>query len=192
MPKSACWFALGVLLPLLTLGASATPPAGTVRLEITTRPTGAKYSPRHVLAVWVTDAQGRFVRTLMLRAKRQRSRLVAWQAGSSGNTAGLTDAVTGATVTQHKAITVDWDCRNAAGETVPDGWYQILVEFSERNGSGPVTPAGTLRVRKGPEPYVAGPGDLEFFRGIRVSYQPPGSPFPPTLSAPAEVPRSAK
>ncbi len=188
----AGWLALGVVLPLLALGAGAVSPAGTVRLEVTTRSTGGKYSPRHVLAVWVTDAQGRFVRTLMLKAKRQRSRLVAWQASSSGNTVGLTDAVTGATATQHRAITVDWDCRDAAGAAVPDGWYRILVEFSERNGSGPLTPPGAIRVRKGPEPYAAEPGDLEFFRGMRVSYRPLVSPPPPTRPAPAVVPRPAK
>jgi len=181
--------ALAVLLPVFAGAAEATAQPGAVRLQVTTRPTGAKYSPRHVLAVWVTDAEGRFVRTLMLKANRQRSRLSAWLKSSAGNTAGLTDAVSGATLRQHEPITVDWDCRNAAGVAVPDGWYQILVEFTERNGAGPVTPAAALRVRTGPEPYTAQPQNLEYFRDLRVSYQPgPAAAAPVPRPAPAAPP----
>jgi hypothetical protein len=180
--------AVAVLLPMLH-GADNAYTSGSVHLQFTTRPTGQKYSPRHVMAVWVADAKGGFVRTLMLRAKRQRGRLLTWQKSAAGNTAGLTDATTGATLRLHETITLDWDCRDAAGKPVPDGSYQIMIEFSERNGAGPVTPWGYLRVEKGKLPFTVKPKNLTYFSDLQVTFAPPtAAAATPPLPAPQVAP----
>jgi hypothetical protein len=156
----------------LILAAADVRTAGKVQVQFTTRPTGQNYSPRHVLAVWVTDANGGFVRTLLLQAAQQRNRLVVWQQNAPQNLAGLTDAMTGATARTHETVRVEWDCCNAAGKLVPDGRYFIMVEFTERNGAGPVLPRGYLQVEKGPQPFTFKPKKLNYFKDLAVVYTP--------------------
>jgi hypothetical protein len=173
--------------PLLA-GEVAGPTQGVVCLQLTTRTTGQNYAPDHVLAVWVADQQGRFVKTLLLRAGRKRARLTAWNASVGENPGAIVDAVTGATQPQHGPLIADWDCRDVRGRPVPDGWYQIMVEFSEGTARGPVTPPGHIRVRKGPEPFTYTPADLPWFGGIQVSYEPTPADAPP-LGQPQNQPQ---
>lgn len=196
MRTRLCLLAAAVSLAsgLALAGDAPAPTRGVVHVEVTTRTTGQKYAPKHVLALWVADARGRFVKTLVVRGESKRGRLSAWRAAVAGNAGAVVDAVTGATARQHGTVTADWDCRDVRGGLVPDGWYQILVEFSEGKAQGPVTPAGYLRVLKGTEAYAASPKDLAAFTGIQVSYQPatadallPGQPVePPAREAKAQ------
>ena len=159
-----------------------------VHVEVTTRTTGQNYAPKHVLAVWVADSQGRFVKTLRVMGDKKRGRLSAWRAVVANNAGAVVDAVTGATERQHGTVSADWDCRDVRGKLVPDGWYQIMVEFSEGKARGPVTPPGHLRVQKGPEAYTASPKDLPYFAGLQVSYQPSA----PDALAPGQSPEAPK
>lgn len=147
--------------------------AGTVTLEFTTTTTGKQFAPRHVLAVWVSDDQGRFVRTLQCNAARYRRHLVQWNRSSGTN---LVDAVTSASLTAHQAHTVTWDCRNAAGEVVQDGRYRLRVEFTEVNGAGPITPETLLQFTKGASPVTLKPLSQAHFKGLALTYKPAAPP----------------
>lgn len=181
-------FALAAVLSMVLLAADSRS-SGNVQVQFTTRTTGQKRSPKHVIAVWVADAQGGFVRTLMLRAKRQRGWLSVWQKSSAGSVAGLTDATSGATARKHEPIRLDWDCRDAAGRLVPDGSYQVMIEFTERNGPGPVTPRGYLPIEKGTLPFSVKPRNLDYFGDLRVTFTP--APAAASATVPLPYPPAA-
>jgi hypothetical protein len=145
------------------------PTAGTAVFTVLTKPTGQQFTPRHVFAIWVSNDKNEFVKTLECDAKNYIRFLVDWTKASGGN---KVDAITGASLTAHKEHSVTWDCRNAAGELVPDGLYRIRVEFSEKNGPGPSLPDKHVEFRKGPSPQSLKPKDLPYFTGMSVTYTP--------------------
>jgi hypothetical protein len=82
------------------------------------------------------------------------------------------DGVGGATRKAHGPIEVAWDGRDAAGKVAPDGRYRVFVEFTDRDGPGPVSPPGHLLFTKGPQPVTLSPPDLPALKGIRLVYAP--------------------
>lgn len=161
-----------VLLPTLIALSAVTAlgnTAGSVEFTATTKPAKGKYAPRHVLAVWVTNSEGQFVRTLELYGRKRTKYLKTWAEQSKNN---QVDAVTGATLKTHRVLTVAWDCRDTNGKPVPDGEYQIHMEFTDQNGQGPVTPPGHIKFTKGPQKASSTPGDLPFITQIELKYVP--------------------
>jgi hypothetical protein len=157
------------MLALAPVSGSPKSTPGSVEFTVTTKTSGEKYAPRHVIAVWVTDSKGNFVRTLELRAREYVRHLRIWRKGSQGNTV---DAITGASLRAHQSHKLVWDCKNAKGELVPDGEYRIHVEFTEKNGQGPVIPANHIRFTKGPKAVSLTPADLPQFVDMKLSYTP--------------------
>lgn len=98
--------------------------------EFTTKTYFGRYAPSHVLAVWISNPSGGFVKTLNEYGKGRASNLAVWRSASAANTV---DAVTGATLKSHGLVSADWNCTNASGARVPDGAYQLHVEFAESN-----------------------------------------------------------
>ena len=159
-----------VLLAFTTAAGTLSTNAASVNFSVTTVPTTGKYAPRHVLAIWVTDSQGALVQTLHVNAGKRKKHLVEWIA-SLGDT--KVDAVTGATLKTHQATQVAWNCTDAKGNTVPDGKYQIRVEFTEINGAGPATPKGHIEFTVGPTAATVKPKDLANFKAMSLDYVPP-------------------
>ncbi len=150
--------------------ARAVEQAGTVQLNFDTKAVGGRYAPDNLVAVWVTDSQGAFVRTLLCRGKRYTRSLRAWMESSHGDT---TDAVTGATLHTFKKHQVVWDCKNSKGEIVPDGVYRLHIELLD--GKTAITPDAHLEITKGPNPAQVRPPDVASFRKITLSYAPGAS-----------------
>jgi hypothetical protein len=135
-------------------------------VDFTTVTFDGEYAPRNVGAVWITNEQNLFVKTLERWAVKRSKYLVKWKAASGGNTV---DAVTGATRSQHGAHSLEWDATDVAGTLVPDGIYRVNVEFTEKNGAGPST---AIEVVKGSSPADVAPADLANFTGQHVIYTP--------------------
>jgi MYXO-CTERM domain-containing protein len=122
--------------------------AGTLSVTLTTTPNRGNYAPRNVVAVWIEDAGGTFVKTIGRWAATRRSSLVAWT-----QKAGVdADAVSGATRANHTApLTVTWNLKNRANLEVPDGTYTIRMELADRNSNVPAdNHQGTFTFVKGP------------------------------------------
>ncbi len=162
-----------VTAPLLLLLAAsplaADTAAGTASFTVKTVATAEKYKPFNVMALWVTDAEGKFVRTLAMHAAKRQPYLKVWLKSSKKN---IADAVTGATLKAHAAYTVKWDCRDADGKPVPDGDYEIRVEFSNANKEGPVTPAGHIKFTKGAKAVTIEPENLPHFTDMKLEFTP--------------------
>jgi hypothetical protein len=160
---------LFVLTAMAVVAAEKAKPTGPVKFSVETKRTKGKYAPKHVLAIWVTNAKGKFVRTLEVYGKKRRKYLKVWAKNSKKNTV---DAITGATLKKHVPHNVVWDCRDAKGKLVPDGTYHIHVEFSEANRKGPMMPLRHVKFRKGAKAISIKPKDTPNFVKITLDYTP--------------------
>lgn len=88
------------------------------------------------LAIWLEDAQGNHVRTLLVTKftasggyQKRAAAVPNWQSSFQPATVNrdVLDAVSSATP-QSGPISVTWDCRNQGGDVVPAGSYIYKVE----------------------------------------------------------------
>ena len=147
-------------------------PSGGLVFQFTTVSVNGEYAPKNVGAVWIVDEQGAFVKTLDIWAAKRAKHLVKWNGASGAN---VVDAVTGATRKSHGAHESSWDGTNLAGAPVPQGEYQVRVEFTEWNSSSAGNPPGpTLSIPflRGPAPQEILPPDAPGFTAMKLVYQP--------------------
>src|SRR3569832_2827568 len=87
------------VLGVLIMRALAVPASAQgVTAKFTTTPAGGPYAPRNVVAVWIQDGGGNFVKTIGRWAAQRKQYLLQWTAKAGPNAA---DAVTGATRPAH-------------------------------------------------------------------------------------------
>jgi flagellar hook assembly protein FlgD len=126
-----------------------------------------------VFAIWVKDAQGNFVVSRKVMANNRKQHLVKWNASSGGNSV---TATTGATLSNHHTHTITWDGKNASGGDMPDGAYQIWVEYSSTNSAtnGNPGPFLTVEFEKGPAIQHITPANATYFQNIVADWVPDG------------------
>lgn len=105
---------------------------GELNISVNTKAAGGNYAPRNVVAIWISNANGDFVKTLLAYANKRKTHLNNWEnsttkAGSSFNTV---DAITGATQYGHATRTCKWDGKNYLNSSVLDGTYYVNMEFT--------------------------------------------------------------
>lgn len=111
--------------------ASPAPVEANVVVTYTTTQKGGNYAPRNIVATWVEDANGTFIKTIDRWANTQKRHLATWTGKAGANDA---DAISGATRQNHAAgLTATWDLKNKAGNEVPDGTYTIRMELADSN-----------------------------------------------------------
>jgi hypothetical protein len=148
--------------------ATGNPETCTLSFQVTTVTFGGNYAPRNVGAIWVSDMNDRFIKSLTVWGQKRRSHLVTWENASRGSTV---DAVTSATAGSHGTRMGKWNCTGLDEQPVPDGNYRINVEFTERNSEGKVmTP---LSFVKSPAPVSAMPADQANFKAVRLQVTTP-------------------
>jgi len=172
--KTPALFLIACLLlsnPELTAAGVPASTDGTVTFTVLTVSNGATYSPKNVLAIWVKNAQGNFVISRKVMAANRKQHLVKWVASSSNNSV---NAITGATLPNHQQHTISWDCRDASGNLVADGNYEIWVEFTERNSNsgGAVGPSTKIAFTKGMDVVSLNPPDETYFKNMTLNYSP--------------------
>ena len=143
--------------------------AGTVNVSVKTKPNGVGYSPKHVLAIWIEDGVGDFVKTLKLNANKRQEYLYTWEAKSGENT---TDATTGSTLNPHIAHAVSWNCTNLSGAIVDDGSYAVKVEYTSEHDQGPLT---SISFTKADNVVAFQPADEAYFIDMNLVYTPSSS-----------------
>ena len=134
---------------------------------IKTVTTGLAYAPRHVLAIWITNSDNlQHIRTLKVRAATYKGMLYKWKTYTSGVVPS--DAISGASLTSHQTHTVVWNGRDASGNVVPDGVYNLWVEFNETNVSG--NPTTSIQFTKGTADQHITPANTSYFQNIDLQY----------------------
>jgi len=141
----------------------------TLMFQVTTATANGSYAPRSCGAIWVTDANGRFVKSLTVWAQKRIRHLVTWQASAMGNTV---DAVTSATINSHGTRMAKWNCTGVDHQAVADGTYRINAEMTERNGLGRVMMPLEF-VRRGTDPVMLTAPDQPSFKAIRLQVATP-------------------
>ncbi len=110
--------------------------AGTLTFTYTQTAPSAS-ATKNVMAVWIEDNAGTFVKTKMRYwSNSTNDHLPSWVSKSAQS---VVDATTGATRTASTvpsafgAKTITWDGKNASGALVSDGVYKVFVESSYCN-----------------------------------------------------------
>lgn len=147
--------------------------SGTLSVSIKTVTANGKYAPKHILAIWIEDSNGTFVKTRLLRSQNTQYRSYLTQFASATNYSYNTvDATTGATLQSHSTRTVTWDGKDVNENLVADGTYKVCVEFTEKNGSGPYQ---TYTFTKGPQGQTLSPTNVTNFQNVSIAWTPVSS-----------------
>jgi hypothetical protein len=147
---------------------------GELSVSTVTSEAGGNYAPRNVLAIWVEDSEGNFIKTLMAYAQNRRTHLNMWQASTNaaGTEFNTTDAVTGATRNSHASRSALWDGTDFAGNLVPDGNYKLWFELTDKNNTGNF---GYVDFTKNAAAQEILPADIPSFNDIIIQWQPDNS-----------------
>ncbi len=147
---------------------------GELSVSAFTLEAGGNYAPRNVLAIWIEDSDGNFIKTLMAYAQNRRTHLNIWQASTvaAGSEFNTTDAITGATRSNHANRSATWNGTDFEGNLAPDGDYQLWFELTDKNGTGNY---GYVEFVKSSVNQDIIPVDLPSFYDIIIQWQPDNS-----------------
>jgi hypothetical protein len=106
---------------------------GTLTFSVTTTEPSGGYTNKFVLAVWIRDNAGNFVKTKIKYAASRVQYLNVWVSNSGSN---VVDATTGSTRTSHQTFTISWNATNVSAALVPDGDYQVWMQMADQNVNG--------------------------------------------------------
>jgi hypothetical protein len=126
--------------------------------------TGGEYAPHHILAVWIEQEDGTFVRSLKVRATERIQYLKTWKKKSNSD---KTDAVSGATLTSHTTHTVNWNLQNKDSVTISTGNYKLKLEMTDKNSQGPV---GTFTFAYNDSLKSQSYTDENNFKNVQITY----------------------
>lgn len=106
------------------------PQGAQLKVTYTTTTQAGVFAPRNVVAVWIEDAAGTFVKTIDRHSDIRTQHLVAWRAAAG---AGDTDGVSGASRLDHALPVTKTNKLRKNQVEIPDGTYTIRMESSEVN-----------------------------------------------------------
>ena len=111
---------------------------GNLNVSVTTSSTGGNYAPKNILAIWIEDASGNFIKTLLANADKRITHLNTWEAATTkkGGTYNRVDAITGATLSTHGTRTCTWNGTDYTKNLVADGIYYVCMELTDKNATG--------------------------------------------------------
>ncbi len=145
--------------------------AGELTVTTSTSSTGGNYAPKNVVAIWIEDGSGNFVKTLLAYAQNRKTHLNTWESSTSasGSIYNTTDAITGPTKTSHSTRTCYWNGTNVIGIDVPDGDYKVWMELTDKNSTGNFS---SFTFTKGPDAELITPFNVPSFGSISIAWDP--------------------
>jgi hypothetical protein len=155
--------------------------AGSVTFTVTTVSEGGTYSPNNIVAIWIKNSSGTFIRSMKVMAATRIQYLYQWKTSSNLN---KVDAITGATLTSHQTHTITWNCKDLSGNTVPDGDYQFWIEYTDKDAQGPIT---SYTFTKGASPVSTNYTNQSYFINASVNYTPSTTGITTPKQLPATV-----
>lgn len=160
-----------VICLLLFLNINFAQTTGSLTVSTSTSQVGGKYKPKNIVAIWIQDNSGKFVKSLLAYAQKEKKYLTSWKsvttiAGSPYNTV---DAITGATRSSHGSHTCSWNGKNYLNSLMADGTYTIKMEITDQDGTGR---SATFEFTKGPSAQTLTPANVPSFSDINIVWQP--------------------
>lgn len=156
---------LGLFYTNLTYGQTS----GTLSVSVNTRSTGGNFSPKNVMAVWIENNSGKFIKTLLVYGDKRKAHLNVWESSTSlaGSTFNSVDAITGATQTNHALRNCSWDGTDFNHMNVPDGDYKLRIELTDKNETGNVA---SLNFTKGPNSFKQNSSNTNGFSSVSLNW----------------------
>lgn len=144
---------------------------GELSVTVTTSPVGGFYAPKNIVAIWIENEEGNFVKTLLAYANTYITHLNIWQAATyaAGSTYNRVDAITGPTVLTHATRICSWDGTNIDGEVVDDGNYTVWMELTDKNATGNYS---SFSFVKSTDPEIVTPSNEPSFEDIKIEWEP--------------------
>jgi len=144
---------------------TTTPTSGLIVSSVTGTTCGG-YPPRNVIAIWIENNSGTFVKTLTVKAGTRKSDLTKWTSSSNGNTV---DANTGATLSSFGTVTGIWNGTDANGKVVADGSYKVCMELTDKSSTGNYS---SFTFTKGTVAETQTPSNAPSFSSISIKWLP--------------------
>lgn len=159
-------FTIVLSLVIVPLFAQTT---GTLSVSVSTSTTGGNFSPRNIVAIWVEDSVGNYVKTLLAYADKRKTHLNNWETSTNakGVKYNVTDAVSGATRSSHGTRTCSWNGTDYNKNLVADGTYVLCMELTDKNSTGNYS---TFSFVKGVNNEVT-PSDVSSFSSISIIWE---------------------
>lgn len=145
--------------------------SGSLTVSVTTSNAGGNYAPRNVIAIWIEDNSGKFVKTLLAYANSRRTHLNNWEttSTSAGVAFNTVDAVSGATQNSHGTRTCSWNGTDFSGKLVADGEFKLRMELTDKNSTGNIS---SFSFTKGSSNLILNPANVPSFSSISLSWKP--------------------
>jgi len=146
---------------------------GTLTVTATTSKTSTPtYNPKNIVAMWIEDSSGKFVKTLLAYAGERKQHLKTWKAVTTvaGALYNTVDAKTGATQNSHAARTCTWNGKNRSSVLVADGTYKLRMELTDNDGT--VQNLATFNFTKGTSIETLTPPTTSGFSSISIKWTP--------------------
>jgi len=147
-----------------TTTSAVTNTPGTLTVSTLTSAAGGQYSPRNVVAIWIQNSSGTFVKSLLVLAATRKSDLTNWSSNSAKN---VVNATTGATQTSHAVRTATWNGTDVNGAVVTDGTYKVCMELADG-----ALRFSTFNFTKGPAAFSSSPANVTCFANISIVWTP--------------------
>jgi hypothetical protein len=149
--------------------------SGKLTFTVTTTSSGG-YSPKHLIAIWIENNSGNFIKTKVKNSMDNNlDHLALWTSKSGYN---VVDAITGPTLTSHGTITLEWNSTSVNGTIVSDGTYNIWIEMAWADSKTTGKTSTSFSFTKGPNPFTSSPPSTTNFSGISIDWTPnPVSPL---------------
>lgn len=146
---------------------------GKLNVSVATSSTGGNYAPRNIVAIWIEDASGNFVKTLLAYADKRIQHLNTWETATSlkGSVYNRIDAITGATQSSHGTRACSWNGTDYNKNLVADGKYFVCMELTDKNATGNFS---KIAFTKGANNLVA-PQNAPSFSSINMMWEATGT-----------------
>lgn len=163
-----------ILLAFLSMQIVNAQTEGELTVSTATSETGGNYAPRNIVAIWVEDDAGNFVKTLLAYANNRKTHLNTWQATTTaaGSAYNTVDAITGATKTSHATRECSWNGEDFNGTLMADGNYKLWMELTDKNNTGNFS---SIDFIKSETMQILSPDNVPSFSDITMVWQPSGT-----------------
>jgi hypothetical protein len=154
---------------------------GTLAVSVTTSSAGGNYAPRNILAIWIEDNSGKFVKTLLAYANTRKTYLNTWEASTTtaGSVYNSVDAITGATQSSHATRTCQWNGTDYAGKLMADGDYKVRMELTDKNATGNIA---SFTFTKGATAQKLTPTSVPSFSSVTLNWSTTVTAIDPELT----------
>jgi flagellar hook assembly protein FlgD len=139
---------------------------GTLTFSVTTTEPAGNYTGVNVVALWIQDTTGNFVKTKIRYAQSRIQYLTKWITASNYN---VVDAVTGPTRSNQGTLSFTWNATNAAGAVVNDGYYRVYIQMSDANNAGTWT---YVQFKKDTNALDLTPANSGYFTNMSLHWNP--------------------